>query len=253
VLYRLKTTDGVWTLETYRQATDSMSRRVLHQEAIHFKAEQKNPLDFLKGGDRVLFRVEDHRKIGGVDHEIYIPFATDPNKEAKFIGEFQPDHVTPSSPFASDNVRAMCEAHKLSAELEKQFCTERVSNPTAITEPLVAMPPSAPPGNAPVIYPSGVESYIDPRSLTSIEKVQRMSALIRNKEASYCSAQTTPAGAQITIDGEVVGVTPFAFVLIRHSDIPRTIIFSMPGHQSVIEKKVPDGLPIVLMENLSKE
>ncbi len=121
-IYRVKVDDGIWFLETDRQVKDSMDRRLFNDEPLHFKKEKENPLDLLKNGDKVLFRVERHKKIGGTDINIFIPFADKPDKEAKFFGTFVPS-LTPTQPARpSDNVRAMCDAHKLSPELEKQFC-----------------------------------------------------------------------------------------------------------------------------------
>jgi hypothetical protein len=42
---------------------------------MHFKSEKDNPLDVLKGGERVLFRVEKHQKLNGVEISVYIPYA----------------------------------------------------------------------------------------------------------------------------------------------------------------------------------
>jgi hypothetical protein len=87
-------------------------------------AEQP-PLDFLKSGDRVLFRVEIHRKIGGKEIDVYIPYADNPSKEVKFLGEFVPlvpQSVLPPKP--TDNVKAMCDSHQLPPELEKTYCSQ---------------------------------------------------------------------------------------------------------------------------------
>ncbi|MGA3213943.1 MAG: hypothetical protein ABSD20_21755, partial [Terriglobales bacterium] len=65
--YQIQVDAGVWHLETWRQAKDSTTRRVFNSEPLHFKAEKANPLDLLKGGDRVLFRIEKHKKIGGTE------------------------------------------------------------------------------------------------------------------------------------------------------------------------------------------
>jgi hypothetical protein len=114
-------------LETARQAEDAQMRRIFNDEPLHFKREKSNPLDLLKTGDAVLFRVV-HRKtlIGGGYDEIYIPFADNPNKEAKFEAWFDPKTNLPVKPApVSDNVKAMCDAHKLSPELEKQYCTQQ--------------------------------------------------------------------------------------------------------------------------------
>jgi hypothetical protein len=143
-VYRVRVEEGTWMLETSRQVGDSMSRRVLGFENTHFRKEKANPLDSLKDGDRVLFRVEAHKKlIGGTDHEIYIPYADKPGKEAKFYGWFMPFSPAPGPPpKPTDNVRAMCDAHKLSPELEKQLCVASTPS-TSTVAPTIA--PATPP------------------------------------------------------------------------------------------------------------
>jgi hypothetical protein len=121
-VYEIKVPDGVFRLLTYRQASDASQRRIFHSEPLHFKAEQPNPLDLLKSGDKVLFRIESHRKIGGTETDIYIPFADNPAKEAKFVATFYSADVPAAPNRPSDNVRAMCEAHKLTPEQEKRLC-----------------------------------------------------------------------------------------------------------------------------------
>jgi hypothetical protein len=133
-VYTIKVADGHWNLNTYTQNKDSMLRG-MGMTPMHFKSEKDNPLDVLKGGERVLFRVEKHQKINGVEVSVYIPYADKPDKEFHFIGYFYPD-TTPSQPQkASDNVKAMCDAHKLSPELEKQYCVEQPPAAASIPAP----------------------------------------------------------------------------------------------------------------------
>lgn len=142
VVYQIQVADGIWNLETMRQATDSMQRRVFNSEPVHFKAEKNNPLDLLKNGDKVLFRAESHRKLNGTEHDIFIPFAADPNKEAKFVGWFTPAIVKSQPQPPSDNVKAMCDAHKLSPALEKQLC-ETSTGAEPVAQPQTALPQAA--------------------------------------------------------------------------------------------------------------
>jgi hypothetical protein len=123
-VYEVQVEDGVWHLVTFQQASDSAARKIFNITPTHFKAEKPNPLDFLKAGDRVLFRVEKHKKLLGSETDVLIPFADNPNKEAKFIGSFHPTALPESPKRPSDNVKAMCDAHKLSPELEKQLCSQ---------------------------------------------------------------------------------------------------------------------------------
>lgn len=131
-IYTVKAQDGVWTLETEREASDSMMRR-MGMTPENFKSERPNPLDALKNGDRLLFRVEQHHKIGGVESDLFIPSADNPDKETKFIGTFV-SNSPPASVNAkpSDNVKAMCDAHKLTPEQEKQFCESAPVQPPAV-------------------------------------------------------------------------------------------------------------------------
>jgi hypothetical protein len=106
-VYRVQVPDGIWFLETFRQTEDSSFRRTFAEEPVHIKTEKQNPLDLLANGDRVLFRVETHRKLNGTETDISIPFADNPNKEAKFVGIFRPAVVATRPRAAqSDNVQA---------------------------------------------------------------------------------------------------------------------------------------------------
>jgi hypothetical protein len=95
-VHMVKVADGYWHLETYTQNKDSMIRG-MGMTPLHFKSEKDNPLDVLKGGERVLFRMEKHQLLFGVEISIYIPYADNPDKEFHFIGYFHPD-TQPSQP-----------------------------------------------------------------------------------------------------------------------------------------------------------
>jgi hypothetical protein len=119
-VYQIQVADGVWHVETMRQSMDTTMRQI-GMTPSHFKAEKENPLDLLKIDDKVIFRVEKVRK----NTFVFVPFANNPNKEERFIGFFHPSAVPAAQPKPpSDNVKAMCEAHKLSPELEKQLCSQ---------------------------------------------------------------------------------------------------------------------------------
>jgi hypothetical protein len=122
-VYRIQVANGIWALQTARQTVDSMMRD-WGTTPHHLKSEKHNPLDFLKYGDAVMFRIERHRKIGGTDNEVYIPFADNPKKEAKFYGWFTPKVIPQSQKSArpTDNVKAMYNSGRLSAEQQKQLC-----------------------------------------------------------------------------------------------------------------------------------
>jgi hypothetical protein len=122
-IYTVRVENGSWKLETMTQANDAMLRR-MGMTPAHFKSEKSNPLDALKNGDKVLFRVERHKKLNGTETDAYIPYADNPNKEVTFVAIFVPDVVPQQAHKPSDNVKAMCDAHKLSPELQKQFCSQ---------------------------------------------------------------------------------------------------------------------------------
>jgi len=136
-LYTVKVADGSWTLESRSQAADSMIRN-WGMTPTHFKSEKANPLDVLKNGERVLFRVEQKKKIGGTETDVFIPYADKPDKEFAFVGTFHPDVVPQQGQKPTDNVKALCDSHKLSAELEKQYCTAPTTIPTTSEETTVA-------------------------------------------------------------------------------------------------------------------
>ena len=136
-VYTIKVPAGHWELNTYTQNKDSMLRG-MGMTPMHLKAEKDNPLNALKGGERVLFRVEKHKKLNGVETSVYIPFAGNPDKEFHFIGYFFPDAPPPSLVAKpTDNVKAMCDAHKLSPELERQYC---VAQPETASQSATAVP-----------------------------------------------------------------------------------------------------------------
>jgi hypothetical protein len=129
-VYRIKVADGTWFVTTLNQTQDSMLRG-MGMTPMHFKSEKANPLDGLKNGDKVLFRLHERRYLNGKFTLMAIPYADPPDKEVEFSTRFEPD-VAPAKPEkTTDNVKAMCDSHKLSAELEKQYC----SAPATTTSP----------------------------------------------------------------------------------------------------------------------
>jgi hypothetical protein len=156
IQYKVQVTDGTWKLETYTEATDSTLRQY-GMTPMHFKSEKTNPLDLLHNGDKFLFRLENHRKLNGVETDVYIPFADNPNKEARYVGWFTPNVVKPPQPSdrPTNNVRAMCDAHKLTPALEKQFCGTQTTHEAR--QPATEALPAADMTNDPVAM--GVAKY----------------------------------------------------------------------------------------------
>jgi hypothetical protein len=183
-IYSLKVADGVWKLETYTQNKDSMIRQ-MGMTPMHLKAEKNNPLDLLRGGERVLFRVEKHKQLNGIETSVYIPFAENPNKEFRFIGYFYADAqpLQPQKP--SDNVKAMCDSHKLSPELEKLYCVEQPKDAasTPVAQNLVSPSTDA---QAPAV--TAQFSDADRRTAANLDKLScaQISTIISNPQlATY--------------------------------------------------------------------
>lgn len=247
-LYTVKVADGMWRLETARQAGDSMMRGMGWTPA-HIKSEKPNPLDFLKDGDRVLFRVERHKKIGGTETDVFIPYADQPNKECKFIGTFipavLPGSTAPRKP--TDNVRAMCEAHKLSPEQEKQFCNDAEAAPPALAT-----------GTLEQAKKNTEDAKNSPAAAAALARdghtrtPQENEELVKEGKASRCAFITNPSGAEIFIDGNKAGVTPFALVLVK-LDKPRVVTFKLVGYKTVEKEYDPDGKLIPVALTLEKE
>jgi hypothetical protein len=120
-VYAIKVDDGTWFVETTRQALDSKMRG-WGMTPSHLTSEKPNPLDFLKNGDKVMFRLEKHKKIGGTETDMYIPFADNPKKEVAFVTRFEPNAPPQQPTKPTDNVKAMCESGRLSAALQKKYC-----------------------------------------------------------------------------------------------------------------------------------
>ncbi len=81
---------------------------------------------------------------------------------------------------------------------------------------------------------------------------QEDTQFIQNGQASLTAVVTNPAGAEVYIDGNKGGVTPFEFVLLKR-DAPRAITIKLAGYKTVEKKCVPDGKPIPIGVTLEKE
>jgi len=123
--YYVRTDEGTWTLVSF-SGVDDMISHTMSWAPIHMKNDRANLLDNMKHGDKFAFRVEADHRIGATktSFHVYIPRVDDPKKEDKFDAEFTPI-PTPASaqaPAPTDNVKAMCEAHRFSPEQEQQYC-----------------------------------------------------------------------------------------------------------------------------------
>jgi PEGA domain len=85
-----------------------------------------------------------------------------------------------------------------------------------------------------------------------INTPQEMAQLVQNGQASKTAVMTVPAGADVYVDGNKLGVTPVAFVLIKREN-PRTITVKMAGYKTVEKTFAPDGKNIPIAITLEKE
>jgi len=173
-VYRIKVADGTWFVTTLNQAQDSMLRG-MGMTPAHFKSEKANPLDGLKNGDKVLFRLHERHYLNGKFTLMAIPYADNPNKEVEFSTRFESD-IAPSQPEkATDNVKAMCDAHKLSPELVKQLCV--APTPSTSTEAPTVAPATQPFTEAPTVAPAtspGAKTEVAPTSVLTNQSIVDM-------------------------------------------------------------------------------
>jgi PEGA domain len=81
---------------------------------------------------------------------------------------------------------------------------------------------------------------------------QEMARLIEKGQASKTEIITSPAGAEVYIDGNKAGATPLELVLIKR-DSPRTLTIKLPGYKTVEKTLVPDGENILIAVFLERE
>jgi hypothetical protein len=87
----------------------------------------------------------------------------------------------------------------------------------------------------------------DGKQLSPQEQVE----LQKQGLASRCAIVTSPAGAEISIDGNRAGISPLVLVLIKR-DHPRVITIKMDGYQMVEKQVVPNGTIIPIAVQLEK-
>jgi len=119
--YYIRTDDGTWTLVTWADGGDILAH-TMNMVPARFKSDRPNLLDGLKHGEKFAFRAESDHHLGATKYSfhVYIPRADDPRKEDKFDADFT--SMTIPAAASTDNVKAMCDAHRFTAEQEKQYC-----------------------------------------------------------------------------------------------------------------------------------
>ena len=93
--------------------------------------DKPNPLDDLRDGDKVMFRMHEGRDPDGKYVHMYVPYAENPKKDAEFVAHWLPSpppptlesEPKPESKKPTDNVAAMCASGRLSPEQQKKFYT----------------------------------------------------------------------------------------------------------------------------------
>ena len=79
-----------------------------------------------------------------------------------------------------------------------------------------------------------------------------MAELLQKGQASKTAVITTPAGAEVYVDGNKAGLTPVVFALIKR-DNPRVLTIKLAGYKTVERTLVPDGKTIPIGITLEKE
>jgi len=240
-VYKIKVAGGTWHVTTLRQNQDSMLRG-MGMTPMHLKGEKANPLDGLKNGDKVLFRIHERQYLNGKFTQMAIPFADNPKKEVEFSARFVPD-VVPPPPATRSNVQAMCESDRLSADLKAQYCTPAAQASVNTDDQIKNNSEAAKSSPA-----ATAAMAVDGKQFTPQESAE----LVKEGKASPCAVITTPAGAEVFIDGNKGGVTPLIFVLSKR-ETARVITIKMSGYKIVEKQVVPDGTTIPISVQLEKE
>ncbi|HWX56125.1 MAG TPA: PEGA domain-containing protein, partial [Verrucomicrobiae bacterium] len=81
---------------------------------------------------------------------------------------------------------------------------------------------------------------------------QELAEAVKAGRASKCAVITSPPGAEVFIDGNRAGVTPFVFILSKR-DTPRVVTVKMDGYKTVEKQVDPDGTNVPLALTLVKE
>lgn len=81
---------------------------------------------------------------------------------------------------------------------------------------------------------------------------QELAQLVQEGNGSKTSIVTSPAGAEVYIDGNKAGVTPLVFVLLRRGS-PRILTIKLAGYKTVAKQLIPDGKTIPIGITLEKE
>ena len=86
-----------------------------------------------------------------------------------------------------------------------------------------------------------------------LQTPQELAQLVQSGQASKCAVVTIPSGAEVYVDGNKLGISPLAFVLLRTSETPRAITIKLDGYKTVQKTFIPDGKTIPIGLTLEKD
>jgi hypothetical protein len=222
-------------------------------------AHQEWFMDQLHEGDKVLLAVKCNKHN---DCTFWIPNPDHVGKEYSTFGFFRPD-------VAKTNTQTLCGTGKLSPAVEAQVCGQNdfstppmvpASSATPASTPSLVTAAPSPASPASTGTPHTIaasQEFTDPQHATDLQTAaadpQAIDQLVQAGEASRGAVFTVPFGAEVYIDGKRVGVTPYAFVLMRNGEIPHTITVVKDGYAKIEKSVTPDGTTIRLELTLERQ
>jgi PEGA domain len=253
--HQIETADGVYTLDSPVSVGGTILVGLLTPGGLSPTLHKGWFMDSLHEGQNVLFYPDCNK------HHVCRFWLPNPDKVGSEIvtsGWFAPA-------VAKTNTATLCGTGKLSAAVAAQVCGQNFSSTSPIAPAAsTSVPGSAPSANEeakflptsvvsastnPVPEPQGhskantdaVDSpqvtgpaFLNPTS-------QKVDALVKAGQASHVGVFTVPPAADMYIDGQKVGTTPAAIVLVRNGDKPRTVRVVKSGFEPIEKEIVPDG------------
>jgi PEGA domain len=237
--HQIETADGIYTLNSPVSVGGTVLVTMFTPGGVAPTLHKGWFMDDLHEGQQVLFYPECNK------HNVcrfWLPNPDSAGKEILTTGRFEPTA-------AKSNTTTLCGTGKLSLFIAAQVCGQNsVAMPSAgpalaagtasAPVPATAPPPPARPAAAATPGMVAAGQYAsDP------EEIDR---LVQAGEASRGIVLTVPPGAQVSIDGKRVGVSPYAFVLTRSGETPHTITVVKNGYAKAEKNVIPDGTTIHL-------
>lgn len=149
------------------------------------------------------------------------------------------------------------------ADYDKQRAAQKDAHPldnenSSGPNPVRAVP-ALPENSTKEIIANSEAAKASPAAAASLGNVghvlspQELEELVQKGQASKCAVVTIPPGADIEVDGNKLGVSPLAFVLLKRGETPRTITVRKDGYKAVEKKVVPDGKTIPIGLTMEKQ